>query len=51
MYRPESWRDLHHFIFWFHDSTFECLAESYTVEAYRISMKELLAKMVERVIS
>jgi hypothetical protein len=32
MYRPESWRDLHHFIFWFHDSTFECLAQSYKVE-------------------
>jgi len=51
MYRPESWRDLHHFIFWFHDSTFECLAQSYTVETHRTSMKELLGMMVERLIS
>jgi hypothetical protein len=51
MYRPESWRDLHHFIFWFHDSTFECLAESYKVETHRISMKALLGIMVERLIS
>lgn len=51
MYRPESWRDLHHFIFWFHDSTFECLAQSYKVETHRLSMKELLALMVERLIS
>ena len=31
-YRPAMWRDLQHFIFWFHDSTFECLARSFKVE-------------------
>lgn len=51
MYRPESWRDLTHFIFWFHDSTFECVARSYTVETHHVSMKELLKRMVERLIS
>jgi len=51
MYRPENWRDLHHFIFWFHDSTFECVARSYKVETYRMSMKKLLGMMVERLIS
>jgi hypothetical protein len=50
-YRPEHWSDLHHFIFWFHDSTFECIARSYKVETHRISMKELLGLMVERLIS
>jgi hypothetical protein len=50
-YHPESWRDLTHFIFWFHDSTFECLARSYRVETHRVSMKELLGVMVERLIS
>lgn len=51
MYRPESWCDLNHFIFWFHDSTFECLADSYIVEIHRKSMKELLGIMVERLLS
>ena len=51
LYRPESWLDLNHFIFWFHDSTFECIARSYKVEIYRVSMKELLKVMIERVVS
>lgn len=51
MYQPESWRDLHHYIFWFHDSTFECVARSYKVETYRFNMKKLLGMMVERLIA
>lgn len=50
MYRPESWRDFTHFIFWFHDSTFECVARSYKVETHRTSMRDLLALMVERLL-
>ena len=50
-YRPESWRDRSHFIFWFHDSTFECVARSFQVETHRTSMKELLGIMVERLTS
>ncbi len=44
-YRPERWRGLLHYILWFHDSTFECLAESFTVRVYEESM----AAMLERV--
>jgi hypothetical protein len=51
MYLPESWREHTHFIFWFHDSTFECIARSYKAETHRISMKEMLGMMVERLIS
>jgi hypothetical protein len=51
LYRPERGRDRTHFIFWFHDSTFECVARSYKVETHQISMKELLGLMVERLIS
>jgi hypothetical protein len=51
MYHPESWRARNHYIFWFHDSTFECVADSFKVETYRISMKELLGLMVERMTS
>ena len=42
---------MHHFIFWFHDSTFECIARSYKVETHRVSMKELLGLMVGRLVS
>ncbi|MGE3407540.1 MAG: hypothetical protein AB7I37_12045 [Pirellulales bacterium] len=51
MYRPESWQDLSHYIFWFHDSTFECIARSFKVESHRMSMKELLGLMVERLVA
>ncbi len=51
MYRPEFWRDLKHFIFWFHDSTYECIARSYKVETHRVSMKDLLGMMAQRFIS
>lgn len=51
MFNPDSWHDLQHFIFWFHDSTFECLARSYKVESHRVSMRELLGLMVERLIA
>jgi hypothetical protein len=47
-YNPEYWRDMKHFVFWFHDSTFECVARSYTVETFRMSMRTLLGLMVER---
>lgn len=50
-YDPRSWRDLHHYIFWFHDSTFECVASSYRVETYRENMKSLLIRMAERLTS
>jgi hypothetical protein len=50
-YRPESWRDRNHFVFWFHDSMFECVARSHKVETHRTSMKALLSLMVERLIS
>jgi hypothetical protein len=50
LYQPEMWRDLRHFIFWFHDSVFECVAESFKVEICRIPMRDLLHQMVERLV-
>jgi hypothetical protein len=50
LYRPAMWRDFTHFIFWFHDSAFECLAESFKVETYRMPMRDLLHQMVDRMI-
>ena len=51
MYRPASWRNLNHYVFWFHDTTFECVAESFRVQTFRENMKSLLGRMVERLIS
>ena len=47
-YRPEMWRELNHYIFWFHDSTFECVAQSFKVEVHRLRFREVLGLMVER---
>jgi hypothetical protein len=45
------WTLLNHYVFWFHDSTFECLAESYEVEVSAETMPDLLkrthAKLLE----
>lgn len=43
--KPETWNTLNHYVFWFHDSTFECLAESYKVEVTTESMPELLNRV------
>lgn len=33
-YNPAHWRGLNHYVFWFKDSTFECIARSFKVETY-----------------
>lgn len=50
-YNPRNWEGLQHYIFWFHDSTFECIAHSFRVETCHESMKSLLGRMVERLVS
>jgi hypothetical protein len=47
-YNPSSWTDDHHYILWFHDSTFECIARSYRAEVFNESFPELLARAVKR---
>lgn len=49
-YRPERWRKLKHYVFWFHDTTFECVAESFTVEVFRESMATLLGRVCNRLL-
>lgn len=51
MYDPAPWRRLAHYVFWFHDETFECIAESYRVECFRESMADLLARVCQRLLS
>ena len=45
---PDSWRDRHHYILWFHDSTFECVARHYKVETFKESFPELVARATRR---
>jgi hypothetical protein len=46
-YHQKSMYDgLRHFIFMFHDSTFECVARGFNVEAGRGSMQDAVARMV-----
>lgn len=41
-YREEGWKSYNHYLFGFHDTTFECIAESFSVELFNKSMGELL---------
>lgn len=50
-YDHARWRRLRHFVFWFHDSTFECVAESFEVELRNESMSDLLAEICRRLVS
>lgn len=50
-YRPESWLKRNHYVFWFHDTTFECIAESFEVEVHDCSMPALLAIACQRLVT
>ena len=47
---PERWKHIKHYVFWFHDSTFECLAQTYKVEVSTESMADLLARVQDRLL-
>jgi hypothetical protein len=49
-YRPETWSKRNHYVLWFHDKTFECIAEGFDVELYECSIAELLAKACRRLV-
>jgi hypothetical protein len=47
-YDQGLWRSLNHYILWFHDETFECVAESYEVEVFKKSMAEVVVEVSKR---
>ncbi len=49
-YRPEYWQKYNHYVFWFHDTTLECIAESYSTECFQGSMRELMPIINERLL-
>ena len=48
--KPQRWSRVNHYIFWFHDSTFECLAESYEIEMHSGTMREVLSRCGEQLL-
>lgn len=50
-YNPAVWRERNHYIFWFHDTTFECIAKAFKVELYRESMAAMLTRMGQQLLS
>lgn len=42
-YDADSWHGLHHYIFWFHDSTFECIARGFEFETLHSKMPDVLS--------
>jgi hypothetical protein len=49
--KPESWNLLNHYVFWFHDSTFECLANTYEVEVTSEAMPDLLKRVQAKLLA
>jgi len=47
---PDRWALLNHYVFWFHDTTFECLANSYEYEVTNESMTELLDRVQKKLL-
>ena len=47
-YNQELWSTLKHYVFWFHDETFECVAKSYEVEVFHKSMDEVVMEATKR---
>lgn len=49
-YDASLWQSLHHYVLWFHDSTFECIAESFEIELHSESLTKILADLCERLL-
>ncbi len=49
-YNPARWRGLTHYFLGFHDNTFECVANSFTVESRRATLPAVLAEVCGRLV-
>ncbi|MBX3085625.1 MAG: hypothetical protein KF716_28570 [Anaerolineae bacterium] len=47
-YSPDMWRSLIHYVSWFHDSTFECVAASFVVEIFHESLLQIMTRIHDR---
>lgn len=46
-YRPEHFEGYRHFVFSFHDTTFECVAEGFSLAVHRGSVVEILRQSLD----
>lgn len=49
-YSPEMWSKLIHYVFWFHDTTFESAAQSYKVEIVDANMAQVITIISARLL-
>ena len=49
-YKPELWHSFNHYLFWFHDEIFECVAKSYNVEVVNDSMPNIIQQLAKRLL-
>lgn len=47
-HKPERFKKFKHFVFAFHDSTFECIAENFTVSIHESSLQDIISEMQKR---
>jgi len=50
MHSPQAFQSLHHYVFTFHDSTFECVAPRSEISRHREPLSALLPVMTRRLI-
>ncbi len=50
-HNPENFKKYKHFVFAFHDSTFECVAESFDISIHEGSLESALTEMQKRLFS
>lgn len=50
-FQPDEEETLIHYVFWFHDTTFECVALSYEVKLYQTSMADLASRVVKKLLA
>ena len=46
-HNPERFWLRKHYVLTFHDSTFECIADGYTIEEHQGSIEQILSRMIE----
>lgn len=49
-YRPDFWKSLNHYVLWFHDCSFECVAESFDLQTVDSNIGDVLATLCARLI-
>jgi len=48
-HEPERFQRYHHFVFAFHDSTFECIADGFSISLHQGTMKSVKGEMVNMI--